>query len=184
MRTDLLILPGYGNSGPRHWQSHWARLYENSSRVLQEDWETPRLRPWLERLEGAVANGAHPAILAAHSRGCALAAHWAAKGAHGRVKGLLLVGPSDVEAPDFPAEIRGDFAPLPRAPLGLPTILVASADDPYCSLPRAQELARLWGAELVEIGARGHINSDSGLGEWPEGQALLAKLTARAEAPA
>jgi predicted alpha/beta hydrolase family esterase len=23
--TPVLILPGYGDSGPEHWQSHWER---------------------------------------------------------------------------------------------------------------------------------------------------------------
>ncbi len=188
MRLDLLLLPGYGNSSPGHWQGHWAGLYENSSRVLQEDWETPDLNAWMARLEGALANGSHPALLVAHSRGCALAVHWAARRkasgeGFGRVRGLLLVAPPDLDAPDFPGAIKGDFSPLPRRALGLRTILAASRNDPYCGFARAEEMARLWEAEFVDVGARGHINALSGLGEWPEGRALLERLAVRAQAP-
>ena len=34
------------------------------------------------------------------------------------------------------------------------------------------------GSRFVDVGNRGHINSDSKLGAWPEGQALLASLGA------
>ena len=53
---------------------------------------------------------------------------------------------------------------------------MASHDDPYCSFARAQSFAAAWGSTLVDAGAAGHINADSGLGDWPQGQALLNKL--------
>lgn len=189
MRADLLLVPGFGNAGPEHWLSHWARLYENSSRVLQTDWETPSLEAWLAPLDRAVEGGSHPALIVAHSRGCALAAHWAARrrdlgAGFGRVVGLLLVAPADVEAPEFPAFIRGDFAPLPEGFLDLPTIVAGSRNDPYCRFARAEELARIWGADFVHLGEKGHVNAISGLGEWPEGRGILERLTVRALAQA
>jgi diadenosine tetraphosphate (Ap4A) HIT family hydrolase len=69
-----------------------------------------------------------------------------------------------------------DFAPLPRARLPFPSILVASRDDPYADFARAQELAALWGARFVDAGAQGHLNADSKLGTWREGRALLKEL--------
>jgi predicted alpha/beta hydrolase family esterase len=44
------------------------------------------------------------------------------------------------------------------------------------SLARAGEFARAWGARLVDAGPLGHINADSRLGSWAQGQALLAGL--------
>ena len=55
-------------------------------------------------------------------------------------------------------------------------MLVGSQDDPYCGFDRAQHLAQAWGAHFVDLGARGHINAESGLGDWPEGRALLDTL--------
>ncbi|HEY8977322.1 MAG TPA: alpha/beta hydrolase, partial [Burkholderiaceae bacterium] len=33
-----------------------------------------------------------------------------------------------------------------------------------------------WGAHALDAGPRGHLNSDSGLGDWPAGRQLLANL--------
>ncbi|NUN62062.1 MAG: serine hydrolase family protein, partial [Burkholderiaceae bacterium] len=55
-------------------------------------------------------------------------------------------------------------------------VLVGSRDDPYCRFERAQALADAWGARFVDLGARGHINAESGLGDWPDGQALLQDI--------
>ena len=35
---------------------------------------------------------------------------------------------------------------------------------------------KAWGAQFIDHGACGHINADSGLGDWPEGRALLRSL--------
>jgi predicted alpha/beta hydrolase family esterase len=43
-------------------------------------------------------------------------------------------------------------------------------------LDRAQGFAEAWGSEFVNIGAAGHINTASGLGDWPQGFELLQRL--------
>jgi predicted alpha/beta hydrolase family esterase len=53
---------------------------------------------------------------------------------------------------------------------------VASEDDPFVSLARARYFAEKWGSEFTNIGAKGHINSDSNLGIWAEGQLILKKM--------
>ncbi|MFL5410117.1 MAG: RBBP9/YdeN family alpha/beta hydrolase, partial [Myxococcales bacterium] len=92
-----------------------------------------------------------------------------------KVRGALLVAPSDVEAPSYPKGPRG-FEPMPQRPLPFAAVVVASSDDPYVSLPRARQFADAWRARLFEAGALGHINADSRLGSWPQGQALLGEL--------
>ena len=54
--------------------------------------------------------------------------------------------------------------------------VVASSDDPFASLEYATRLAADWGAALHGVGARGHINADSGLGDWPQGLEWLQDL--------
>jgi predicted alpha/beta hydrolase family esterase len=73
-------------------------------------------------------------------------------------------------------EIAG-FDHFPPDPLPFPSIVVASTDDPYGSVEFAQSCAQAWGSRFVDAGARGHINADSGLGDWPEGYALLRQLS-------
>ena len=50
METNLLILPGLGNSGEKHWQTFWHKKFKNSTRVVQDNWDEPIRKEWLERL--------------------------------------------------------------------------------------------------------------------------------------
>jgi predicted alpha/beta hydrolase family esterase len=112
----------------------------------------------------------------AHSLGCQAVAAWAAHSRHhARVSATLLVAPPDTERADMPPQLH-NWRPMVRLRLPFAATLVASSDDPFCSVERATGLATDWGATLVLAGARGHLNGDSGLGDWPEGRALLAVL--------
>ena len=172
---QVLLLPGWQNSGPGHWQTEWERVH-GDQRVQQHDWMRPLRGDWSARLEEVVADAPGEVVLAAHSLGCILTAWWAAHTRHAhKVRGALLVAPGDVERPDLAAQIPG-WAPIARQVLPFPAVLVGSQDDPYCSFERAQTLAGAWGARFVDSGPRGHINADSDLGDWPEGHALLRAL--------
>jgi hypothetical protein len=173
--TGALILPGLHNSDPGHWQSRWEAEDETMDRVIQDDWETPHCADWVVRLDQALAYAGPEILLVAHSAGCALVAHWAVGCQRGQVRGALLVAPSDPEAPSFPVGATG-FAPIPLLRLPFPSIVVASSNDPFVTVARAQTFASAWGSEFVMIGGAGHINTASGLGDWPEGLALLRNL--------
>jgi hypothetical protein len=56
--------------------------------------------------------------------------------------------------------------------------VVASDDDWFMSPDDAQALAAAWGSRFVLLARGGHINTDAGFGPWPEGERLLAELTA------
>lgn len=175
---QVLLLPGWLNSGPEHWQSRWEALHGHR-RVEQDDWLWPRRGDWMARLDEVLLGSTQPVLLAAHSLGCQLVAAWAAHSAHtGRVAGALLVAPPDTEREDMPPNLF-NWRPIARQKLPFASVAVVSSDDPYCAPPRAQAMAQAWGSELLEIGARGHINGESGLGDWPEGIALLERLGGR-----
>jgi hypothetical protein len=181
MSTDtspaVFLLPGLYNSGPEHWQSYWERERTDCRRIEQAEWNTPRREDWVATLERALSEARSPVVLAAHSLACILVAHWAVAhpGSHGKVRGALLVAPSDTEAPGFPAGTVG-FAPMPRQRLPFPTVVVASTNDTYITMDRVTGLAADWGARLVNAGAKDHLGSAARLGTWNEGQALLAEL--------
>ena len=171
----VLVLPGLGGSGPVHWQTRWETLH-GYERVEQRDWDNPRRDVWLAQLKRTVAAGPTPVVLVAHSLGVALAAHFVAVAVPGQIAAALLVAPADVEdARCTPDETRS-FAPLPGRRFGFPATLVASQNDPYVRFERAAQLAATWGATLVDLGSAGHINADSGLGDWAAGHDLLREL--------
>jgi len=181
--SRVLLLPGWQNSGAAHWQSLWEA--ENGYlRVEQHDWMRPLRGDWVARLEDVVLEQAaaspqlaHPGlVLVAHSLGCLLVAAWAA---HSRntafIKAALLVAPGDPER----VELRGlltSWSPVTQHRLPFQSRLLGSQNDPYCSLARAQLFAQTWGAEFIDYGQKGHINADSGLGSWPDGQAMVSAL--------
>jgi predicted alpha/beta hydrolase family esterase len=169
------ILPGLYNSGPMHWQTRWERLY-GFTRIHQQDWDTPVMDDWIHTInEVTAAFPPEKVILIAHSLGCCTIAHWYQRYRQ-VIKGALLVAPSDVEAPSYPPGTTG-FAPMPLPRLPFTSIVVASSDDEYVSLARAAWFADNWGSSFVDIGNKGHINSDSGLGDWPQGYQLLQNIT-------
>jgi predicted alpha/beta hydrolase family esterase len=169
-----LIIPGLGGSGPDHWQSRWQPRLADARRVEQADRDRPERGGWIARLDEAVAEAKQPPILVAHSLSCALVACWAAM--HKRpVHSALLVAPADIESDTHTPPEAHVFRPLPMQRLPFPTILVASRDDPYVAFERATAMARAWGAELVDTGNAGHINTSAGYGEWPDGERLLAR---------
>lgn len=176
MNPTVLILPGYGNSGSGHWQTLWERTHDGFARVQQRDWERPVRTQWVETLEEAISGASSEVVLVAHSLGCLLVPHWAAQTTR-PVRGALLVAPPDPDGPSYPEQALG-FEHPPQTQLPFASVVVASTDDPYARPEFARSCARAWGSRFVDVGARGHINGDSGLHDWPEGYALLRQLLA------
>jgi predicted alpha/beta hydrolase family esterase len=171
----VLLLPGYGDSGPAHWQSLWeAAEPSRFQRLQQSDWLQPQLQDWIANLERAVAESGPQTLVAAHSLGCLLLAHWAATSRQ-PLRGALLVAVPDPAGPHFPTG-AASFANVPLQRLSFPSLVVISDDDPYGSPAHVHRCASAWGSRMLRIGARGHINADSGLGDWPQGRGLLRQL--------
>lgn len=174
--SNVLILPGWQNSGPEHWQSQWEAAY-GYTRVEQHDWLRPLRGDWITRLEEVVLDQSAPVVLVAHSLGCLLVAAWASHSRHThRVKGALLVAPGDAEREAL-RPVLTSWSPIPLQRLPFKSMLVGSGNDPYCTEARARAFAQAWGAEYIDAGLQGHLNAESGLGLWPAGHALLTALT-------
>ncbi len=178
-QSTIFILPGWQDSDPQHWQSIWLKKYPNAVKVLQKDWMNPEKEEWVKNFNKYIEKYKDKdIILVGHSLACATIAHWSNDyflKTSAKIKGALLVSPSDVDASNFPKEIKG-FAPMPLKALKFKSIVVVSNNDQWVSMDRAKYFAQCWGAQLVNIGHHGHINADAGFGEWPEGEKLLHKL--------
>ena len=174
--TRVFTVPGLGSSGPDHWQTYFEHALPDCTRIEQREWDVPDRAEWVARLEAALAGeDLSQVVLVAHSLGCATVAHWASKYGH-RIKGALLVAPSDVETAHYAAFPTTGFAPMPMARLPFPSKVVCSQNDEWATPARTRQFAEAWGSELVDIGAAGHINAVSGYGAWPAGLALLEEL--------
>jgi predicted alpha/beta hydrolase family esterase len=185
MQHTTLIVPGFHGSGPAHWQTWFEAQVPGTRRVSGIDWEQPVLPHWDQAVRDGIDQAPGPVWLVAHSFGC-LAAVLAASSRPEQVAGLLLVAPADPErftpqglrgartAPEQPSLARW----IPRSPPGAPSLVVASTNDPWVRLSSAAYWAQCWGSQLVNIGAAGHINVDSGHGPWPRGLTLFKALQA------
>ena len=175
----FLLLPGWQDCAPHHWQSRWEQA-GGFERLQQDDWWWPRRGDWMMRLEEALLADARPTVLVAHSLGCHLVAAWASHSQHRQhVAAALLVAPPDLLQDGTPPQLH-NWLPISNRLLPFASTAVLSADDPFCSLARGQQIAQAWGSQVVTLSAAGHSFGDSGLGNWSAGLALLQALVRRA----
>ena len=165
---QVIIVPGLHDSGPGHWQTLWQQAHPEFVRVRQDNWELPHLPSWAARLDYVRWADPRPSLIIAHSFGCLTAVHSIARDSR-NVAGILLVAPAD------PVKFAvADL--LPALPLPCQSIMISSADDPWMSAERAAQWAWRWDSELIEAGPLGHINAESGLGDWHAGKTQLRRL--------
>lgn len=167
-QVRVLIIPGLRNSGAAHWQSWLQSQYRGAVRVKQADWLEPHLQTWAHQIKQTLARH-HPQtewIAVAHSFGCLALARYLADqaqehgAAHDGIRAALMVAPAD--------PIKFDVVDqLPTDGLHIPATVIGSEDDPWMPLSRAREWAHTWGARFQNLGAAGHINTESGFGPWP-----------------
>lgn len=184
MPSTIVIVPGIRDHVADHWQTLLAAELPRAAIVppLPAEHRLDAARR-VALLDQVLAGVDGPVILVGHSAGVITIVQWAASH-HRPVKGALLAAPADLERPlpdgypTMPALDAGGWLPVPRARLPFPTIVVASANDPLARLDRVLDLARDWGAGIVNAGAVGHLNPAAGYGPWPLARELVAGLDA------
>ncbi|KAA8999081.1 alpha/beta hydrolase [Affinibrenneria salicis] len=166
-----MLVPGLRDSESDHWQSHWHQQCPHWLRISQRNWIQPDLEGWVAAIQREQQQARLPLLLIGHSFGALASLIWASRHPE-RAAGVMLVAPAE------PLRFELDEVILPQ-PLNVPGLLVASHTDPLLTFDRAQYWAQAWQCELVDIGEAGHINVESGFGEWPWG---LSRLTEFAQA--
>lgn len=171
----VLVVPGLHDSGPAHWQTWLAAHFRHSVRVEQDDWGRADLVAWAGRIAETLDR--HPGsrwVAVAHSFGCLALAHCLAERQKQGVEAALLVAPADPEK----------FAVLPLLSLSalpVPSVLLASENDPWMTLDSARAWARAWGTQFINLGQVGHINTESGFGPLPQAKTLVELMIQRVE---
>lgn len=173
--ADILVVPGYTNSGPEHWQSRWQAHLSTARRVEQAEWSKPVREDWIETFVREAEAAERPVVVVAHSLGIPTMVHAIAEVGH-KIAGAFLVAPPDVADPTIRPKHLMTFGPYPRDPLPFPSVVVASRNNSFCRFDVADDIAAAWGSQFVDAGEAGHINAQSGYGPWPEGSMLFAKF--------
>jgi len=173
MKTKILTVPGFHGSNENHWQTWLEQQFPDSERLTGVNWESPRIYPWAEALEKQLDSMPGQAILVAHSFGClvsALIASWRPD----KVAGVILVAPAapqrfSLYGPIYESQknLQTIAGTLPDQRLNTLGVMVASKNDPWMSVLQADQLSRDWGLAFYNAGNAGHINSESGYGQWP-----------------
>lgn len=176
--ADILMIPGYLDSGPEHWQSRWEKKLSTARRVIQRNWAKPTRAEWVETIAREVLAATRPPVLVTHSLGGIAALH-AAQQLREKIAGAFIVAPPSEQAIREMPAVDSAFLPIPRARLPFPAVVVGSDNDPYADLLFPRRLAEDIGATFVDAGAAGHINVDSGHGPWPEGSLSFAHFLAK-----
>jgi predicted alpha/beta hydrolase family esterase len=182
--ATVLFVPGLRDHVEDHWQTHMARAIPGSVTVppMAENGLSRAAR--VTAVDSAINAIAGDVIVAAHSAGCLMVAHWAENPTR-RVRGALLVTPADVEHPlpeGYPrpeALESNGWIPIARSPLPFPAIVAASRNDPLADFAKVAELAGAWGAEFYDAGEVGHLNPAAGFGAWPKAAELLEEIAGR-----
>lgn len=174
--NKYLIIPGFKGSDDVHWQTLWQNgPLLNSERMEFEDLISVKKGDWVKPLLNKLINSDEKYTIIAHSLGCLAFVHTYARYVIKNVNAAFLVAPPDVEQ-NSNAFFLNDFAPIPKFEFDIPTFLIASTSDPYCTIGRAEKIADYWGSTFINVGDKGHINSASRLGSWPYGLKLLQQL--------
>lgn len=173
--ADIILIPGYKNAGPGHWQSRWEQKLSTARRVEQAEWNKPVVEDWVDKLVEAVNASTRPAVLVAHSLGIPTAILALPK-FEKPVAGGFFVAPPEVDNPQIRPKHLQTFGPYPRDPLPFPSIVIASRNDSFGSFDHAGDIANAWGSAFFDAGEAGHINEEDGFGPWPEGILMFGRF--------
>lgn len=169
MSKKVLIVHGWGGSDAPHWQA-WlagelAKDYGCVKFLRFNEIEYPHLSAWSNELLDAL-DDFKPDVVVCHSVANTLWFHLCNEKRLQVVKELFIVAPPSMTC-DIP-ELKS-FFPIhtPKTLYASKAILVSSTNDPYMTLDEAKKLQTSLGIKMKVLENAGHINTDSGFGEWP-----------------
>jgi predicted alpha/beta hydrolase family esterase len=169
MDKRVLILAGWGGSDFPHWQawlaSELAKDYGKVSFLRFSDFEFPNKNVWKNELIKEIGEF-NPDIVVCHSIANILWFHICNDEKIKEIEKLYMVVP-----PSLSCDIKElkSFYPcsIPQNLYAKDALLITSTNDPYMSQDEAKELQNKLSVEMMVLQDAGHINTDSGYGEWP-----------------
>ena len=168
MEKRVLVLHGLGGSDFPHWQSWLAselsKEYGCVSFLRLSDFDFPKKDVWKEEVIKELQEF-KPTIVICHSLANLLWFHLCNEENITDVEKLFLVAPPSLK--NEIEEVKSFFpVDAPKNLHAKEALLVCSTDDPYMSLDEAKSLQKELNIEMKTLQDAGHINADSGFGEW------------------
>ncbi|WP_457747093.1 RBBP9/YdeN family alpha/beta hydrolase [Sulfurimonas sp.] len=181
MSKRVLILHGWGGSDYPHWQSYLAseiaKEYGCVNFLKFSNFNEPKLTLWMSELEEAL-HEFQPDIVVCHSLANTLWFHLCNKKQNlQEIEKLFLVAPPSL---DCSVDELSEFFPLslPERLYAKNILLIGSTNDPYMSLDELHAMQKVLTCDMQVLKNAGHINSESGYGEWPWIKEELKKVDA------
>jgi predicted alpha/beta hydrolase family esterase len=169
VRERVLILHGWGGSDHPHWQAflacRLAREYGTLSFPLIQHPHYPSLGRWKREVTPLLRDFA-PDTVVCHSLANTLWLHLCEEGVlHKPVSRLFMVSPPSLHTEH---ETIATFfpTPLPESIYADYSMLIVSDNDPWIAVEEARDLAYRYSSDFKIIPGAGHINEESGYGEW------------------
>lgn len=168
----FLILHGLEGSGAGHWQRLLAaRLDERGLDVrfpALPGADDPDPDAWLAVLAEEIGDRRGWSVIC-HSLSCLLWLRACARADAplGAARALLVAPPCRADLPPLQRFLRHGAGAADVAAAADESLIVASDDDPYCPQGAGPKYADPLGLGLVVLPGAGHINVESGYGEWP-----------------
>jgi predicted alpha/beta hydrolase family esterase len=164
-----LLLHGWGGSDYPHWQS-WlagklANEYGTISFPLLDNPHYPSKNRWL-KLAKKNLKDFKPKTVVCHSLGCTLW-FWLSQDKLETLEHLILVAPPSIHSDVDTISTFFPFA-LPDTLYAKKIDFIVSDNDPYIRIDEAKDMAVKYGANLIILNNAGHINNESGFGEWEQ----------------
>ncbi|CAM4318499.1 alpha/beta hydrolase [Acinetobacter pragensis] len=182
-QATVLIIPGLRDHVAEHWQTLLESRLAKVRSVAPAEIDQLNCANRVARIQAELEKIQGPVILVAHSAGVLMTLHWAVQHQHD-IQGALLVAPPDLSQ-SWPANYpspdllkKEGWSPLPNQKLPFPSIVVASTNDHLAQFDEVEQMAKVWGSQLVNAGAVGHLNPAAGFGSWPMAEQLIAQLDA------
>jgi predicted alpha/beta hydrolase family esterase len=166
----VLLIHGWGGSDFPHWQS-WlaseiAKDYGCVSFLRFSDVDFPNLDEWETQLVKHL-DDFKPDIVICHSLANTLWFHLCNKDKIKiNIEKLYLVAPPRI---DCDIDELKTFFPVttPKDLNAKEILLITSTNDPYMDIEEANKLQKELDVDMEMLDNVGHINADSGFGEWP-----------------
>ncbi len=164
----VLILHGWGGSDYPHWQAilsaKIACSYGTVSFPLIQHPHFPHLNRWKREILNHIESF-KPNIVVCHSLANSVWFHLLLDNKAPYLDKLYIVAPPSMNTKH---DMLSSFFPIkvPKSLNAKEAIVVVSDNDPWIDLTEADYLAKSWGVPLKILKEAGHINIESGYGQW------------------